>query len=127
MRSAWCCAWVILAITGCSPDSFLLPDGGRALVNCETQTLSVPVTVLDRAHEPAADATVSVEYVVAQKTETLTTNSQGIAIVRNAYGTGTVRVQGSLNDLTSLKGELQFVGTECSQSVTPRALTLTLR
>jgi hypothetical protein len=117
----------ILVLAGCPNYVPYLPDGGRARVNCANSPLSVPVTVLDRAGNPAPQAIVAVDYLSYGESENLIADVNGKAIVQEKYGPGTVRVQGNVNDLRTQIAELSYAGTECSSSVTPRALTLQLQ
>jgi hypothetical protein len=117
----------ILFLAGCPNYVPYLPDGGRARVNCTASELGVPVTVLDRAGDPAPQAVVSTDYLSYAESENLIADHRGIVIVKEKFGPGTIRVQGIVNDLRTQVGELNFTGTECSSSVTPRALTLTLQ
>lgn len=114
-------------LAGCSNYVPYLPDGGRARVNCTANALTVPVTVLDRAGDPAPQAVVSIDYLSYAESENLIADVNGKTLVGEKYGPGTVRVQGNVNDLRTQVAELQFAGTECSSSVTPRALTLQLQ
>jgi hypothetical protein len=117
----------ILLLAGCPNYVPYLPDGGRARVNCDSSELSVPVTVLDRAGDPAAMAVVALDYLSYSESENLIADANGRVLVKEKFGPGTVRVQGNVNDLRTQIGELYFTGTECSTSVTPRSLTLQLQ
>lgn len=118
----------VLLLAGCPNYVPYLPDGGRAQVNCNSSALSVPVTVLDRRGDPAPAAVIALDYLsYAEKSETLIADSRGLAVLKEKYGPGTVRVQALVNDLRTQVAEVQFVGTDCSSSVTPRALTLQLQ
>ncbi|MFZ5445716.1 MAG: hypothetical protein ACOZQL_37330 [Myxococcota bacterium] len=127
MRFALPLAAILLVTTGCPNYQPYLPDGGRARVHCDTAELSVPVTILDRAGDPAPEAVVSIEYTSYGESENLIANAQGVALVKDKYGPGVVRVQGNVNDLRTDLAEITFVGGDCSTSVTPRSLTLKLR
>lgn len=116
-----------LVLAGCPNYVPYLADGGRARVNCNNSALSVPVTILDRAGDPAPEAVVAIEYLSYGESQNLIADSRGIALVREQYGPGTVRVQGNVNDLKTPIAEITYVGTECSSSVSPRALTLKLQ
>lgn len=116
-----------LVLAGCPNYVPYLPDGGRARVNCNNSALSVPVTILDRAGDPAPEAVVAIEYLSYGESENLIADARGIAIVHEKYGPGTVRVQGNVNDLKTPIAELSYVGNECSSSVSPRSLTLKLQ
>ena len=74
-----------------------------------------------------ARATTSLDYLSYSQSENLIASDRGVAVLKEKYGPGTVRVQGNVNDLRTQIAEVQFVGTECSSSVTPRALTLQLQ
>lgn len=117
----------ILLLAGCPNYVPYLPDGGRAQVNCDQSTVSVPVTILDRAGDPAPEAVISVDYLSYSESENVIADFRGVGVVKEKYGPGTVRVQGNVNDLRTPIAELQFVGTECSSGVSPRALTLQLQ
>ncbi len=117
----------VLCLAGCPSYSPYLPDGGRARVNCTESTLSVPVTVLDRAGAPAPMAVVAVDYTSYGESENLIADANGKVIVHDKFGPGIVKVQGNVNDLRTQFGELNFNGTECSSSVTPHSLTLQLQ
>ncbi|MDP1821948.1 MAG: hypothetical protein Q8L48_01855 [Archangium sp.] len=117
----------ILCLAGCPNYVPYLPDGGRARVNCAASALGVPVTVLDRAGAPAPEAVVAIDYLSYAEAENLIADHRGVVIVKEKFGPGTIRVQGNVNDLRTQVGEIMFTGTECSSSVTPRALTLTLQ
>ncbi|MDP2272026.1 MAG: hypothetical protein Q8N23_07535 [Archangium sp.] len=117
----------ILLLAGCPNYTPYLPDGGHAKVSCATTELGVPVTVLDRLGDPAPEAVVSIDYLSYAESENLIADVNGRAVIKEKYGPGTVRVQGVVNDLRTQIAELSFVGTECSSSVTPRALTLQLQ
>jgi hypothetical protein len=127
MRFALPLAAILLVTTGCPNYVPYLPDGGRAQVRCDDSTLSVPVTILDRAGDPAPEAIVSLEYTSYGESENLIANFQGVALVKEKYGPGIVRVQGNVNDLRTDVAELTFVGSTCSSGVSPRSLTLKLR
>lgn len=114
-------------LAGCPNYVPYLPDGGRARVNCSASALSVPVAVLDRFGDPAPEAVIAVDYLSYGESENVIADINGNAKVTEKYGPGTVRVQGNVNDLRTQAAELSFVGTECSSSVTPRALTLKLQ
>lgn len=118
---------VALALSACPNYVPYLPDGGRARVNCGTSSLAVPITVLDRANDPAPGAVVSVDYLSYSESENLIADANGLALLKEKYGPGTVRVQGNVNDLRTQTAEISFVGTECSSSVSPRAVTLKLQ
>jgi hypothetical protein len=120
-------AVVLVVSTGCPNYVPYLPDGGRARVNCTDSEISVPVTVLDRLGDPAPQAIVSVDYLSYAESENVIANDRGLALVKEKYGPGVVRVQGVVNDLRTQIGELTFIGSECSSSVTPRSLTLQLQ
>ncbi len=117
----------ILFLAGCPNYTPYLPDGGHAKINCATSEINVPVTVLDRLGKPAPEAVVALDYLSYGESENLIADVNGRAVVKEKYGPGTVRVQGNVNDLRTQIAELQFVGTECSASVTPRSLTLQLQ
>lgn len=117
----------ILSLSGCPNYVPYLPDGGRAKVNCDASELSVPVTVLDRAGDPAPGAVVALDYLSYSESENLIADVNGRVVVKEKFGPGTIRVQGNVNDLRTQIGELNFTGTECSTSVTPRSLTLQLQ
>lgn len=117
----------ILLLAGCPNYVPYLPDGGRAQVNCAHSTMSVPVTILDRAGDPAPEAVISLDYLSYSESENLIADFRGLAVVKEKYGPGTVRVQGNVNDLRTPIAELQFIGTECASSVSPRSLTLQLQ
>ena len=128
MRFALPLAAILLFVTtGCPNYVPYLPDGGRAQVNCEASTLSVPVTVLDRIGDPAPAAVVSLDYLSYGEAENLIADNRGIALVKEKFGPGTIRVQGNVNDLRTQTAEIAFTGTECSSSVTPRSITLKLQ
>ncbi len=116
-----------LLLAGCLNYTPYLPDGGRARVNCSASELGVPVAVLDRLGNPAPEAVVSIDYLSYGESENLIADVNGRTVVKEKYGPGTVRVQGNVNDLRTQTAELSFLGTECSSSVTPRALTLQLQ
>lgn len=115
-----------LLVVGCSGYQPYLPDGGRARVNCQAATITVPVTVLDRIGDPAPMAVVEVEYTSLGESENVIADARGVALVVDK-GPGIVRLIGNVNDLRSPPGELTFVGTECSSAVTPRSITLQVR
>jgi hypothetical protein len=117
----------VLCFAGCPSFSPYLPDGGRARVACNDAALTVPVTVLDRAGDPAPMAVVAVEYTSYGESENLIADVNGKVLVQDKFGPGTVKVQGNVNDLRTQFGELNFNGSDCSSSVTPRSLTLQLQ
>lgn len=116
-----------LVLTGCPNYVPYLADGGRARVNCNNSALSVPVTILDRAGDPAPEAVIAIEYLSYGESENLIADGRGIALVQEKYGPGTVRVQGNVNDLRTPIAEITYVGNECSSSVSPRSVTLKLQ
>ncbi|MFO0601290.1 MAG: hypothetical protein U0228_38625 [Myxococcaceae bacterium] len=113
--------------TGCPNYVPYLPDGGRARVNCNNSALNVPVTVLDRAGMPAPMAVVEVEYLSYGESENLITDGRGIAVLKEQYGPGVVRLIANVNDLRSDAAEVTYTGTECSNAVSPRSLTLPVK
>lgn len=117
----------VLVLAGCPNYVPYLADGGRARVNCSNSALSVPVTILDRAGDPAPGAVVAIEYMSYGQSENLIADDRGVALVKEQYGPGTVRVQGNVNDLKTPIAELSYVGTDCASSVSPRSLTLKLQ
>jgi hypothetical protein len=117
----------ILLLAGCPNFVPYLPDGGRAQVNCAASPLGVPVTVLDRAGDPAPQAVVALDYLSYGESENLIADDRGVVIVKEKFGPGTIRVQGNVNDLRTQIAEVAFTGTTCSSSVTPRSLTLQLQ
>jgi hypothetical protein len=116
-----------LALSACPNYVPYLPDGGRARVNCGASELTVPITVLDRVGDVAPGAVISVDYLSYSESENLIADVNGKALLKEKYGPGVVRVQGNVNDLRTQIAEVSFVGTECSSSVAPRALTLKLQ
>ncbi len=116
-----------LVLAGCPNYVPYQADGGRARVNCNNNALSVPVTILDRAGDPAPQAVVSIEYMSYGESENLIADDRGIALLHEKYGPGTVRVQGNVNDLKTPIAEVYYVGSECSSSVSPRSVTLKLQ
>lgn len=120
-------AVLVVVSTGCPNYVPYLPDGGRARVNCGDSTVSVPVTVLDRLGDPAPEAVVSLDYLSYGESENVIADVRGVAVVKEKYGPGVVRVQGFVNDLRTQVAELTFNGSECSSSVSPRSLTLKLQ
>ena len=129
MRFALPLAAILLFVTtGCPNYVPYLPDGGRAQVNCNSEAaLTVPVTILDRAGDPAPQAVVSLDYLSWSQSENLIADDRGLVLVKEKFGPGTVRVQGNVNDLRTQVAEIAFVGSDCSESVTPRSLTLKLQ
>ncbi len=117
----------VLLLAGCPNYTPYLPDGGHAKVNCDNSSLGVPVTILDRLGMPAPQAVISIDYLSYSESENLIADDRGVAVVKEKYGPGTVRVQGSVNDLRTSAAEISFVGNECASSVTPRSLTLRLQ
>ncbi|PZR16614.1 MAG: hypothetical protein DI536_05490 [Archangium gephyra] len=117
-----------LVFVGCNNYQPYLPDGGRARVNCDTQTVvQVPVTVLDREGKVAPGAVVTVEYTSVGESENVIANDRGVALVVDKHGPGVARVQGRVNDLRTQFAELTFTGSDCSESASPNAITLQLR
>jgi len=116
-----------LLLAGCQNFVTYLPDGGHARATCDNSALGVPVTVLDRAGEPAPGAVIALDYLSYSASENLIADGSGLAVVREKYGPGTVRVQGNVNDLRTQVAEINFLGTDCSSSVDPRSLTLKLQ
>ncbi len=127
MRFALSFAALVVLATGCPNYVPYLPDGGRARVNCDDNAVTAAVQVFDRAGDPAPGAIVTLDYLGYDESEVLTTDARGILRVGHTRGVGVVRVQGSVNDLDTQFGELNFVGTDCSSAVTPRELFLTLQ
>ena len=117
----------ILVLAGCPNYVPYLADGGRARVNCSTSMLGVPVTVLDRAGAPAPGAVIGLDFLSYSENENLIADERGVAVVKEKFGPGTIRVQGNVNDLRTQVAEIYFTGTDCSSSVTPRSLTLQLQ
>lgn len=120
-------AVLVVVSTGCPNYVPYLPDGGRARVNCADSALNVPVTVLDRLGDPAPEAVVSLDYLSYGESENVIADLRGVAIVKEKFGPGVVRVQAYVNDLRTQVAELTFNGSECSSSVSPRSLTLKLQ
>lgn len=120
-------AVLLLLSTGCPNYVPYLPDGGRARVNCADSAIQVPVTILDRAGDPVPEAVVTLEYLSYGETENAIADVRGVALVKEKFGPGVVRVQGVVNDLRTPSAELTFNGSECSSSVSPRSLTLQLQ
>jgi len=128
MRFALPFAAILLFVTtGCPNYVPYLPDGGRAQVNCANSALSVPVTVLDRIGDPVPGAVVSLDYLSYAEAENLIADNKGLVLVKEKFGPGTIRVQGSVNDLRTQVAEIAFTGTDCSSSVTPQSITLKLQ
>lgn len=127
MRLALPLAALAVALSGCPNYVPYQPDGGRARVICDDSTIAAAVKIIDRAGDPAPGAFLTVDYLGFGESELLTADHRGVVLVKHRTGFGTVRVQGSVNDLTTQFGELNFVGTECSSAVTPRELFLQLR
>lgn len=127
MRLAIPLATVLVLTSACPNFVPYLPDGGRARVNCNGSALSVPVTVLDRGGDPAPEAVVALDYLSYGESENLVADSRGVALVKEKFGPGTIRVQGFVNDIPTQIAEITFTGTTCSASVSPRSLTLQLR
>lgn len=127
MRFALPFAALLVLATGCPSYVPYQPDGGRARVNCDANAVTAAVQVNDRAGDPAAGALITIDYLGYGESEVLQADARGVLRVGNKFGVGTVRVQGSVNDLDTQVGELNFVGTECSSAVTPRELFLSLQ
>lgn len=119
--------FALFVTASCGGYTASLPDGGRGRVNCNPSAISVPVTVLDRLGNPAPEAVVSVEYTSYAQSENIIADTRGVAVVKDQHGPGLVRVQGDVNAIKTNVGEFNFIGTECSESVSPRSLTLQLR
>lgn len=127
MRFALPFAALLVVATGCPSYVPYQPDGGRARVNCDDTAVVAAVQVFDRAGDPAAGALLTIDYLGYGESEVVVTDGRGVLRVGNKFGVGTVRVQGSVNDLNTQIGELNFVGTDCSSAVTPRELLLSLQ
>lgn len=120
-------AALLAVATGCPAYVPYQPDGGRARVNCDATAVTAAVQVFDRAGDPAPGALLTIDYLGYGESEVLPADGRGVLRVGNKFGVGTVRVRGTVNDLDTQFGELNFVGTECSSAVTPRELFLTLQ
>lgn len=127
MRFALPFAALLVVATGCPSYVPYQPDGGRARVNCDATAVTAAVQVFDRAGDPAPGALLTIDYLGYGESEVVPADGRGVLRVGNKYGVGTVRVRGTVNDLDTQFGELNFVGTECSSAVTPRELFLTLQ
>jgi hypothetical protein len=127
MRLALPLAVLAVVLSGCPNYVPYLPDGGRARLACDDRSVAAAVKILDRDGEPAAGATLTVDYLDTGDSDVLTADHRGVVVVKHPTGVGTARVQGQLNSQRTPFGELNFVGTECSSAVTPRELFLQLQ
>lgn len=123
MRIA-CLISVAVVVAGCSGYQPYLPDGGRARVNCATSDIKVPVTILDRAGDPAPGAILEVEDTGTLEGENVIADDRGVALVQDKWGPAYLKVIANLNDLRSPPAYITYIGTDCSSGVTPRSLTL---
>jgi hypothetical protein len=124
MRFALPFAAVLLMVsTGCPNYVPYLPDGGRARVNCNNSPLQVPVTVVNAMGEVVPDAVVSIEYTSYGESANLIADARGVVLVQDLHGPGIVKVVSTAGSLRSDASEINFIGTDCSEGVTPRALT----
>ena len=111
-----------LLCSACELRSPLLPDGGRARVNCDENSVKVPVTLLDKAGAPFSGAVLVAAWPDDTR-ESLTANAQGVVMLTD-HGPGTVFLQGSYNGFTTDAAEVQFNGGEGSTFASPTQLTL---
>ena len=111
-----------LLCSACELRSPLLPDGGRARVNCDDNSVKVPVTLLDKAGAPFAGSVLVADWPDGTS-ESLTANSRGVVTLAD-HGPGTVFIQGNYNGFTTDPAEVQFNGGECSTFASPTQLTL---
>jgi|GEM_PF-6663540 hypothetical protein len=127
MRFAFPLVAILFVSTGCPNYVPYLPDGGRARVNCNATPLKAPITVLNEMGEPVPEAVVAIEYTSYGESANLITDARGLVLVEDLHGPGTVKVSATSGSLRSGVSELNFVGTECSEAVTPRSLTITVK
>lgn len=127
MRPAFGLLALLVVATGCPNYVPMLPDGGRARVNCTESAPAATVKVLDPTGQPASYAFVNVQYLAYDVAEDLKTDGRGMTAIADKYGPGVVRVQGQLNDLLSEPAEITFIGGDCSSAVTPRSVLLRLQ
>ncbi len=111
-----------LLCTACDFREELLPDGGRARVNCDNNKVTVPVTLLDKSGAKFPRALLVAQYADSTS-ETLTADAQGVVIVED-HGPGTVQIQGNYNGFPTDPAELNFNGGECATFASPNQLTL---
>lgn len=116
---------VALLCSACDYREGLLPDGGRARVNCDENKVKVPVTLLDNAGEPFANALLVAQWPDATS-ETLVANASGVVTLED-HGPGVVNIQGNYNGFITDKAEVVFNGGECATFASPTQLTLQFR
>jgi hypothetical protein len=114
-----------LLCTACDLREELLPDGGRARVNCDNNKVKVPVTLLDKSGAKFPKALLVAQYPDATS-ETLIANAEGVVTVTD-HGPGTVQIQGNYNGFVTDSAELNFNGGECATFASPTQLTLQFR
>lgn len=125
-------ASVVLALTAaaCEP-SFnpYLPDGGRALIQCDTAKARVAVKVLDLQGKAAPDATVNVANSSPGGLSFVgTTDARGVIdIVDDEVGEGLVLVNASLNDTKAAQAGVHFSCGECGCVASPSSLVMRLQ
>lgn len=111
-----------LLCSACEIRATYLPDGGRARVNCDENSVKVPVTLLDKAGGKFASAVLVAEWPDGTS-ESLTANSNGVVTLTD-HGPGTVVLQGHYNGFTTDTAEVNFNGGECSTFASPTQMTL---
>jgi hypothetical protein len=128
MRALLFLSLVIVSVSCGGAHGNVSTDGGRIRVNCTDNGIQAAVTVVDSTGAVAPSASVTVSDLANGTSETLTTDTNGVVVVKaSKFGPGVVRLSAKLNSLASGIGEITFVGGDCSSSVSPRSLTLSLK
>ncbi len=105
-----------------------LPDGGREIQNCSTESATLVVKVVNAQGQPVEGATVTAKNVGSGKTVSGSTNGQGSTnAVTDALGTGTVRLSASSGTQISQTAQVDFLCGDCACTVEPKSVTLQLQ
>lgn len=118
--------FVSVLSAGCGVPS-LLPDGGRPRFTCGANSFNaLVVTVKESNGALVADATVTGTVGGSSKTQSGTTNANGVTTALNEdLGVGQVTVVATQGGRQSSPGQAMWTCDECDCTVTPKALTLT--
>lgn len=114
-----------LALAACNVD-LAQADGGRARLHCTNSIARVPVKVVDATGAPAEAADVRATNASTGESQGGPTDGQGVFVITEAVGAGTVWVDVYRGAFTAHRGTVTFTCGDCDCTVSPRELLLTL-